>query len=155
MTCRATTAPFGHAFAMTDGERPSSDGRAGWPHAFVEKDWAEVHDRFATAFARYPGGAYLVEIIDSVVSNGFGSKLAVTTSMHDLLIVDRPIPAPPLDVVIVRAPTSIHPPSEGNVLIEYVAVSNRNTAVERPAAEAVPLFWRFMQEKFGIHPPLR
>jgi hypothetical protein len=24
--------------------------------------------------------------------------------------------------------------------------------IERPAAEAVPLFWRFMIEKYGVHP---
>jgi hypothetical protein len=139
---------------VTDGEQPSSDGRAGWPHAFVEKDWVDVRDRFATAFARYRDGIYLVDILDTVVANGFMSKLALTTSMHDLVIVDRPIPTPPFDVLIVRAPTSNHPPREGNVLIEYLAVSNRNAAVERPAAEAVPLFWRFVQAKLGISPPV-
>lgn len=140
-------------FGMNDGERPSSDDRSGWPHPFVAKDWVEVRDRFATAFARYPDGAYLVDILDTVLDNGFASKLAVTTSMHDLVIVDRPISEPPLDVLIVRAPTSIHRPNDGNVLIEYLAVSNRNTAVERPAAEAVTLFWRFVQEKLGLAPP--
>jgi hypothetical protein len=92
----------------------------------------------------------MLEIIESVIASGRESDLAVTTSMHDLVVVGRPVPDPPMDVLIVRAPGSLHPPAAGNVLIEYQAVSGRNTHSERPTAEAVALFWRYSSEKLGV-----
>ena len=70
--------------------------------------------------------------------------------MHDLVIVPHPVPEPPIYVLIVRAPGSLHPPKQGSVLIEYLAASGQNTSIERPTTEAVGLFWRFVQEKFGV-----
>jgi hypothetical protein len=31
-------------------------------------------------------------------------------------------------------------------------VTDRNDRIGRPVADAVPLFWRFMIEKFGVEP---
>jgi hypothetical protein len=63
-----------------------------------------------------------------------------------------PIPEPPYDVVAVRAPGSLHPPGNGQVLIEHLACTGHNDRVERPASDAVKLFWRFVIEKYGVHP---
>ena len=59
---------------------------------------------------------------------------------------------PSYGVVAVRAPSSLHPPPDGQVLIEEMSVSGHNDRIERPVAEAVPLFWRFMIEKYGVAP---
>lgn len=70
--------------------------------------------------------------------------------MHDLVVVDTPIPEPPFEVVVVRTPGSLHPPRAGKVLVEHVSLTGHDDRIERPVAEAVPLFWRFMAEKFGV-----
>lgn len=72
--------------------------------------------------------------------------------MFDLLVVATPIPDPPLDVVAVRFAASYRPVPPGTILIEHLATTGRNDRIQRPADEAVALFWRFMIEKFGVHP---
>jgi hypothetical protein len=104
---------------------------------------------------RHPPFAYLVEIVDSVIEGDRESRLAASTSMHDLWVAAVPVQEPPLDVIVVRAPGSLYEPAAGNVLIDHLAVTGRNDRIERPAAEAVPLFWRFVIEKFGVEPPRR
>jgi hypothetical protein len=100
-----------------------------------------------------PEFGYLAEILANIVSSGRADDLAVTTSMHDLVITPRPVPEPPLDVVIVRAPNSLrNGPRPGHVVIEEMSLTGHRDLIERPAAEAVPLFWRFMIEKYGVHP---
>jgi len=59
---------------------------------------------------------------------------------------------PPTTFVAVRAPGSLAKPSEGLVLIEHLSVTGRSNRIERPVDETVPLFWRFMIEKFGVDP---
>ena len=127
----------------------------GWRYEFVEQSWADVREFEASVWSGKAAGQYLLAIIDSVLASGRAGDLAVITSMHDLVIVNRPVPDPPMDVLIVRAPGSLEPPEDGCVRIDYVAVSGRNTTLERPSAEAVALFWRFVEEKFGITPVVR
>ena len=122
----------------------------GWPYPFREKPWADVRDFELAVFKDRPDGLYLVEICESVLASGVADQLAVCTSMHDLMVVGRPLPEPDMDVLFVRAPGSLRPPKTNHVLIEYLAVSGRNTSIERPTHDAVRLFWRFVQEKFGV-----
>jgi hypothetical protein len=124
----------------------------GWRYPFRAKPWSEVRDFEASVWGGHSEGQYLVAIIDSVMASGVAEQLAVSTSMHDLVVVAQPVPEPEMDVLIVRSPSSLHPHQPGSVLIEYLAVSGRNTSIERPAADAVRLFWRFVQEKFGVVP---
>lgn len=102
---------------------------------------------------KHPAFSYLVDIVDSVIGGDRTSVLCATTSMHDLIVSTVPIPEPPFDVIAVRAPSSLRPPAEGNVLIEHLSVTGHNDRIERPATEAVPLFWRFAITKFGTQPP--
>ena len=96
--------------------------------------------------------AYMAAVAQSVRDSGAAQSLVGTTSMHDLVVTSTPVPEPPLDVVIVRAPSSLHRPSSGHVLIEQQSLTGHDDRIERPAAEAVPLFGQFMVEKFGVHP---
>lgn len=123
--------------------------------SFKASEWVDIQTFLAEMAAKYPSFGYLVDIVDSVIVGDRTSVLCATTSMHDLIVSTVPIPAPPFDVIAVRAPGSLWPPSEGNVLIEHLSVSGLNDRIERPAAEAVPLFWRFALEKFGTPPPRR
>jgi hypothetical protein len=122
----------------------------GWPYRFKEQSWADVSLFEREVWGNDSRGRYLLDIIDSVLVSGVCDQLAVTTSMHDLLIVGRPVPDPPMDVLLVRAPDSVRATTIGHVLIEYKANSGRDTVIERPVEEAVRLFWRFVDEKFGV-----
>ena len=62
---------------------------------------------------------------------------------------------PPYDLVVVRAPISIRPPTAGCVLIEHLTATGLDDKIEGPTADAIPLFWRFMIEKFGVYPAAR
>jgi hypothetical protein len=122
----------------------------GWPYRFKERPWAEVSLFEREVWSNDSRGRYLLDIIDSVLVSGVADDLAVTTSMHDLLIVGRPVPDPPMDVLFIRAPGSSRAPTIGHVLIEYKANSGRNTIIERPVEQAVRLFWQLVEEKFGV-----
>jgi len=94
----------------------------------------------------------MAQVVDSVIACQGTQRLAGLTSMHDLLVAARPVADDqPVEVVAVRSPSSgrVGP---GAVLIEHLTVSGRNDVIVRPSAEAVPLFWRFMIEKFGVEP---
>jgi hypothetical protein len=117
---------------------------------FIERPWAEV----AAVWAQYArGGApvdHLVAIATSVLESGCADRLAAASSMYDLIVAERPVPEPPYAVVVVRSPRSVTPPRPGRVVIEHTSLTGRTERVERPVADAVPLFWRFMAEKLGV-----
>jgi hypothetical protein len=102
--------------------------------------------------ATHPNLQHMSEIVSSVIDSGSTDLLAGCTSMHDLIVVATPIPDPPYDVVAVRSPSSLAYPKDGTVIIQHLSVTGHNDEIERPVAEAVPLFWRFMIEKYGVHP---
>jgi hypothetical protein len=41
------------------------------------------------------------------------------------------------------------------VRIEHLSVTGHDDVIDRPFADAVPLLWRFMIEKFGVDPGAR
>jgi hypothetical protein len=124
----------------------------GWPHPFRQRPWDEIDAEFAALAESHPQFAHMSAIVKSVLSAGAAGDLAAFTSLRDLMVVAQPIPELPYDLVAVRAPGGLHPPSEGHVLIEHMTVTGRNDRIERPVDEAVPLFWRFMIETFGVRP---
>jgi hypothetical protein len=124
----------------------------GWNHPFPDRSWEDIASFLDGMALRDESFSYLSAIVHSVLDTPAAGLLAGRTSMHDLVVTATPVPEPPLDVVIVRAPSSLHPPPSGQVLIEQQSLTRYNDRIERPTAEAVPLFWRFMIEKFGVHP---
>lgn len=94
----------------------------------------------------------MADVAQSVIDSDKTDALAATTSMHDLIVVSTPVPEPPFGVVIVRSPSSLANPPVGAVIIEHQSGVGRDDKIERSVDEAVPLFWRFMIEKFGISP---
>mgnify|MGYP001383631714 CR=1 FL=1 len=125
----------------------------GFPYPFRQTPWDEIADFLGGMADRNPGFQHMADIVNSVIDSRSTELLAAFTSMHDLMVVATPIPDAPVDLVAVRAPGSLHPASpDGLVLIEHLTVSGNNDRIERPVAEAVPLFWRFMIEKWGVQP---
>jgi hypothetical protein len=123
----------------------------GWNYPINAKSWSALRQAYEELVAQHAEFHVLVAIIASIEESDCAAQLAGTTSMHDLVVVAAPIPDPPMDVIIVRAPTgTLRAASPGMVLIEHNAVSGRNDRIERPASDAVALFWRFVLEKFGI-----
>ena len=123
---------------------------SGWPYPFRPEPWEELAERYADLMGHLPKFAHMLSIIDSVRRSSAHAELGVFTSMHDLMI--RPLPAtdPPYDLVAVRAPGSLRRIKSGSVLIEHLSTTARDDCIERPVAEAVPLFWRFVAEKFCV-----
>lgn len=92
------------------------------------------------------------DIVKSVLATDRAGALAGHTSMHDLIVVPTPIPEPPYGFVAVRAPGSLREPARGLVRIEHLSVTGYHEVIDGPVLESVPLFWRFMIEKFGVDP---
>ncbi len=64
--------------------------------------------------------------------------------MWDLIVAPAPGVPAPVDPVRVTTP---HYP---DVVVEHLPNAGGADRIERPRNEAVPLFWRFMKEKYGI-----
>ena len=124
----------------------------GQTHPFHARDWNDIHRTMDEMAMKHEEFRHMEAIVRSVLDSEAVDRLAAYTSMHDLIVVDVPIPEPPYGVVAVRAPGSLRPPRDGQVLIEEMSVTGHNDRIERPVAEAVPLFWRFMIEKYGVAP---
>ncbi len=123
-----------------------------WPHRFDVVPWGVIVARFGELAAKHPECRPVAEISASVLACGGERGLAGLTSMHDLVVTARPVPDHrPIEVVVVRSPSSGHV-GAGGVVIEHRSVTGHDEQIFRPAGEAVPLFWRFMIEKFGVAP---
>ena len=124
----------------------------GWDHPFADRTWQQVRGFPADVDWPKPENSYSLDIIDSVINTGADEVLAVATSMHDPAITPRPATDPPFDVVIVCAPGSGRRHPEGSIRIDFQSALGKHTEIVRPASEALPLFWRFMQSEFGVRP---
>jgi hypothetical protein len=83
--------------------------------------------------------------------SGRTKDLVFATSMWDLIVTSSPIGDPPVDVVVVRGASGMQSVAPDRI-VEHLPPVGIADRIERPAAEAVPLFWRFMIEKYGIAP---
>jgi hypothetical protein len=93
---------------------------------------------------------YLAEIVNSVRGSEAADLIVGRTSMHDLFVAEAPATEPPFDVLIVRAPGSLREAPVGRVVIEHESLTGHDDKIERPVDDAVPLFWRFLLEKWDV-----
>jgi hypothetical protein len=122
----------------------------GFPYEFRARPWDEIVGDFVDLEHPSESLQHMVAIAQSVRDSDSADLIAGTTSMHDLLVTMTPVTSPPVDVIQIFSPISMRPPASGMVRIEHLAKTGRNDVIERPVADAVPLFWRFVWEKFGI-----
>lgn len=104
------------------------------------REWGDIHRTMDAMATKHEEFRHMEAIVRSVLDSGAADCLAAYTSMRDLIVVDLPIPEPAYGVVVVRAPGSLQPPRDGHVLIEEMSVTGHNDKIERPVAEAIPLF---------------
>jgi hypothetical protein len=124
-----------------------------WPYPFEEVAWADIAIRFHQMAALHPPFSHMADVVDSVIASSAQPRLAGLTSMHDLVVTTRPVSSePPIEVVIVRSPSSLVVVETGKVLIEHCSISGHDDRIVRPSTDAVRLFWRFMIEKFAVEP---
>ncbi|MEV0802044.1 hypothetical protein AB0I34_30390 [Kribbella sp. NPDC050281] len=127
-----------------------------WGRGFGERPWVDTRSFLGGMAASDPEFRYLVDVIDSVMDSGADVLLAGGTSMHDLMVTPHPVGPHVRDLIVVRAPSSLRPAATaGHVRIEHLSSTGYNDFIDRPPSDAVPLFWRFVLEKYGIRPPHR
>jgi hypothetical protein len=113
--------------------------------------WTDIAKWYDHTAGSHPEFQYLADIVASVLTWEGADRLVGLTSMNDLVVTASPIAEPPIEVVVVRAPTSGHV-GPGGVQIEHRSPAGHDEWIVRPSGEAVALFWRFMTEKFGVSP---
>lgn len=123
---------------------------------FRDVPWTEIASRFIELASSHPPFQHMADIVDSVIACQATTELAALTSMHDLVVAKRPVPTEsPIDVVIVKSPSSHRGyVAPGWVVIEHLSTTGHDDQIGRPSDQAVPLFWRFMAEKFAITSPV-
>jgi hypothetical protein len=120
------------------------------PDEFHVMTWTEIGARADEIAALGPQFRYLTDLVASIRRSGVDDQLAASYSMMDLRVTDAPVHEPPVEYILVRAPNSTPSPPPGMIRIEHQTSSGRNDAIDRPYDETVPLFWRFIREKFGV-----
>ena len=119
---------------------------------FRGRSWEEVRDWYAEL--GWPKLEPLVDVVDSVLKCGGAERLVANTSMHDLWVarmVDDAA-ASAVDVIEVCSSSSRRAVRRGEVLVVHTSHSGHEEEISRPGSDAVPLFWRFVREKWGIEP---
>jgi hypothetical protein len=119
---------------------------------FSNQNWQDIHTFLSEMADEHPEFRHLASITASILASGVADQLAGQTSMHDLHVLPWPLQAGPVDPIVVYSPSSMERPPAGMVVIEHRASTSTADRIERPVAEAVPLFWRFVIEKFGVAP---
>ena len=125
-----------------------------------ERHWATIEAFYAGLL---DGGldfvAPTLAIVRSVISEGGSTKLSGNTSMHTLIVTRTPVQEWPdtirVEVLTTGSEVRIVHTKIVRALRPYrpvVWADQIGDSIARPAHEAVPLFWRFCVEKFGVHP---
>lgn len=115
----------------------------GWRWPIENDDWSELRSRYLNGPPRVRSSA-VTAIVQSIADSPARSELRFATSMWSLIVTPAPGTPGPVDAVLVKGT------AEGDVVIEHLPLVGRADRIERPSSDAVPLFWRFMTEKYGI-----
>jgi hypothetical protein len=116
---------------------------------FPVRPWEDIL-RFYRGIAD-DGGTWIAPMLDiaqSVTDEGATEDLLAHTSMHDLVVTIPPRRAQ-TETDFVRVELLSH---QRGVRIWHRPLVGLADDLTRPSDEAVSLFWRFMIEKYGIHP---
>lgn len=139
--------------------RPGGFRRHGWG-AHSPRPWRDLADLFAQTATRYDAATCLAEIVDSIIDSGVADQLSGSAGAHNnaLIVVEAGDVTPPLTALVVSVwqggpDTAYKDVGPEQVAIEHWAATGHNDRVERPVSEALPLFRRFVAEKFGIEVP--
>jgi hypothetical protein len=132
--------------------------RAHHPEASLWISWADFQVNGVPVLREWSGtsGVYLAHlaIIASVTESGMADQFVVGFGQpqQDLRFAVKSVEARFRDSIVVCGLDWRDPPSTGLVRIWHASFTGLADDIERPIAEAVPLFWQFVAEKFGIYP---
>ena len=113
----------------------------GHPYDFTPRSWDELARE-----SESESHSYARPIIESIRQSNVSDQLAGALWLGGLAVAAVPITGPPIELLRVSAPRP------GIVRILHQTHTGRNDEIDRPAADAVALFWRFTSEKFGVKP---
>jgi hypothetical protein len=133
-------------------QRPGGHQPRGWNYPIGDEGWREIGAFFENLAEKNPSLRPVVEIVRSIEDSDVSDHLVGATSMADLLVAERPTGSPPIPVVVVSVAGSprFSGAQTGHVVIAHLSSTGHDDQIERPSDEAVPLFWRFVREKFDI-----
>jgi len=128
-----------------------------WPSSYPWYTWSELEDNFLENFQRWAGYSetYLaaLAIIESVSNSGLSDRFVANSGWLDptLRVALADLDARERDAISIPGNMwGNSSPSKGCVRIQHESFSGKVEDIQRPIADAVPLFWRFVSEKFGI-----
>jgi hypothetical protein len=121
----------------------------------VWESWADfqVEGRPWFSYCVQQSVAYLphVAIIDSIGESGLTDQFVFSYGRSiRALWIGTPSVEPSLRDAVEVCDPDWSKVSAGQVRIEHEAFTGLTDSIERPIADAVPLFWSFVAEKFGI-----
>jgi hypothetical protein len=133
--------------------KPVNLGRRWRPHSwstepFKARSWPDLRDRFWGLADLHPEQLAAVEIIDSVV-NCAADRLTGNYTIGGLHVADAAHRDPPYSVITIE----LYGRGAGGVpavAVWHVSTSGLREEIVKPIDSAVPLFWRFVFEKFGL-----
>ncbi|RAS61372.1 hypothetical protein C8D87_110323 [Lentzea atacamensis] len=120
---------------------------------------AEWYDELRRDHEGFESHQYLRDIVASVRASGVADRLGVITSMHDLVVVSLETKNGHYETIKVISPSTMAPVDDGCFALTFFGRKKRRHGREEiqqhPVADAVPAFWRLVEEKFGISPAAR
>lgn len=114
----------------------------GWRYPFTPRSWNDIAHHWDGLPETF---RFMVDLAESLRDSPVADELAGATSMHDLLVAIAPATEPPFEVL--RIGGSSRP---GFLRIEHRSLTGHDDAIERPVADVLPSFWRFVNYKFGM-----
>jgi hypothetical protein len=133
--------------------------RAHHPETSLWNSWADFQVVGVPVFREWSENSvvYLAHlaIIASVIESGVADQFVVRFGQpqRDLRFGVSSVEARFRDSIVVCGLDWRDPSATGRVRIWHASFTGLVDDIERPIAEAVPLFWQFVAEKFGIlHP---
>jgi len=115
---------------------------------FKVRPWPDLRDRFWDLADLNPEHLAMVEIIDSVVARPATDRLVGNYTIGGLHVADAAHREPPYSVITVEV-YGPGPRGAPAVAVWHVSTSGLREEIVTPIDSAVPLFWRFVFEKFG------
>lgn len=114
----------------------------GWRYPFKPRSWDDIAHHWDFGPEVF---GHMTQLVETIRQSPAAEQLVGITSMHDLVVAVVPVTDPPFEVLRVCAL-----PAPGVVRIEHHSLTGHDDVIERPVADLVPLFWRFVTYKFGI-----
>ncbi len=135
-----------------------------FPFASIEGEfrgttWDDVAGWFDELRREHEGFAshqYMRDIVASVLESGVADRLGVTTSMHDLVVVSLETTNGHYETIKVISPSTRAPVDDGCFAMTFLGRKKRRQERreirQHPVGDAVPAFWRMVEDRFGIRP---